>query len=156
AADRSLATEVAVYEHLRQVEGGLDVLDVRCFPETGNRLVVVKLRPRVQGQSKTACMAALSSPDIGPKLVIAVDDDIDAADLREVSWSFASRLDAEHDVALIDGLPEPTAAGGVGPGLKWFVDSTMPPLTQKAKRADFARATPKNLASVRLQDFLPD
>jgi 2,5-furandicarboxylate decarboxylase 1 len=155
AVDRSLATEVAVYEHLRQVEGGLDVLDVRCFPETGHRLVVVKLRPRVQGQSKTACMAALSSPDIGPKLVIAVDDDIDATDLREVSWSFASRLHAEHDIALIEGLPEPSGNGVVA-AFKWFVDSTMPPLTQKVKRADFTRATPKNLAKVKLQDFLPE
>jgi 2,5-furandicarboxylate decarboxylase 1 len=150
----ALATEIATYEHLRQVEGGLDVLDVRCFPETAHRLVVVKLRPRVQGQSKTACMAALSSADIGPKLVIAVDDDIDATDLREVSWSFASRLHAEFDVAVIEGLPEPAAAG-VAPGLKWFVDSTMPPLTQKVNRADFTRATPKNLPSVSLADFLP-
>ena len=155
ALPAALATEVAVYEHARQVESGLDIFDVRCFPETSNRLVVVKLRPRVGGQSKTACMAALSSPDIGPRLVIAVDDDIDATDLREVSWSFASRLHAEHDVALIDGLPAP-AQGGPAPALKWFVDCTMPPLTQKVQRADFARATPKNLGTVNLKDFLPE
>lgn len=152
AAFEALATELATGEHLRQVEGGLDVLDVRCFPETANRLVVVKLRPRVMGQSKTASMAALSSADIGPKMVVAVDDDIDASDLREVSWSFASRLHAEHDVAVVEGLPEPNTA----PGMKWFVDATMPPLTQKVQRADFTRATPKNLAAVKLEEFLPE
>jgi UbiD family decarboxylase len=103
-------------------------------------------------------MAALSSPDIGPKLVIAVDAVIDTADLRDISWSFASRLHAEHDVAVLEGLPEPASSirAAVAPGLKWFVDSTKPPLTQPAGRADFERATPKNLEPTRLEDFLPD
>ena len=60
-----------------------------------------------------------------------------------------------HTVALIDGLPAP-AQGGPAPALKWFVDCTMPPLTQKVQRADFARATPKNLGTVNLKDFLPE
>ena len=150
-------TEVMTAEHLRQVESGLDILDVRCYPETENRLVVVKLRPRVGGQSKTACMSALSSPDIGPRLVIAVDDDIDIADLRDVSWSVASRLHAEFDVANLTGLPSDDNRGDViDSALKWFIDSTKPPLTQTVARADFDRAIPKNLASVELAAFLPE
>jgi UbiD family decarboxylase len=150
------ATEVMTAEHLRQVESGLDILDVRCYPETENRLVVVKLRPRVGGQSKTACMSALSSSDISPRLVIAVDDDIDTADLRDVSWSVASRLHAEFDVASLTGLPSDTREGGVtNSALKWFIDTTKPPLTQTVARADFDRAIPKNLSSVDLSEFTP-
>ena len=55
--------------------------------------------------------SALSSPEIGPRLVIAVDDDIDPDDLRDVSWSFASRVHAEFDVQAIDGLPDSVANG---------------------------------------------
>ncbi len=148
--------EKVVADHVRQVEGGIDLLDVRCYPETDNRLVVIKLRPRVLGQSKTACMAALSSPDIGPKLVVAVDDDIDLDDLRDLSWSVASRVHAEYDVAQIDGLPEMTPSGAIVAGVKWFVDTTKPPLTQPEKRAGFDRAMPRNFAKVRLETFQPD
>ncbi|MND03236.1 hypothetical protein D3C83_229640 [compost metagenome] len=42
------------------------------------------------------------------------------------------------------------------PGVKWFVDSTMPGLTQPENRDAFARAIPKNLAKIDLRDFLPD
>ena len=150
------ATEAMTAEHLRQVESGLDIFDIRCYPETDNRLLVIKLRPRVEGQSKTACMAALSSPDIGPRLVIAVDDDIDTADLRDVSWSFASRLHAEYDIASLTGLPTDHDGETTDTTVKWFVDSTKPPLTQAVARADFDRAIPKNLSKVDLKDFLPD
>ena len=153
----ALAIEIAVAEHIRPIESGLDILDVRCFPETENRLVVVKLRPKVEGQSKTACMGALSSPEIGPRLVIAVDDDVDASDLRDVSWSFASRLHAEYDVAGIDGLPATQdGLAEIGAAFKWFVDAAKPPLTQTEKRAEFDRAIPKNLSRVVLDEFLPD
>jgi 3-polyprenyl-4-hydroxybenzoate decarboxylase len=153
----ALAIEIAVAEHIRPIESGLDILDVCCFPETENRLVVVKLRPKVEGQSKTVCMGALSSPEIGPRLVITVDDDVDAGDLRDVSWSFASRLHAEYDVAGIDGLPATQdGVAEIGAVFKWFVDAAKPPLTQPENRAEFDRATPKNLSSTVLDDFLPD
>ena len=42
--------------------------------------IVLKIRPRVEGQAKTALLAALSGPYLHPKLAIAVDDDIDASD----------------------------------------------------------------------------
>jgi DNA-binding MarR family transcriptional regulator len=68
--------ETVVTDHIRNVEGGLDLKDVRCLGVAGLMAIVVKLRPRVAGQAKTALMAALSSPYLHPKLAIAVDDDI--------------------------------------------------------------------------------
>ena len=148
------AIEESMREHLRNVEGGLDLMGVRCYPETENRLVSIKLRPRVGGQSKTALMAGLSSPALEPLLAIGVDEDIDIEDLRDVAWSFASRLDAESDVAVLRGLAA-ARDGGVEAASKWFVDSTMPGLTQPERRQAFERAVPKNLAKVKLEDFLP-
>jgi len=127
---------------------------VRCYAETENRLVSIKLRPRVGGQSKTALMAALSSPALEPLLAIGIDEDIDLDDLRDVAWSFASRLHAESDVAVLRGLAA-AGEGGVAAVSKWFVDSTMPGLTQPERRQAFERAVPKNLAQIELKDFLP-
>lgn len=154
------AVELTLARHLRDVEGGLDILDVRCYPETENQIAAIKLRPRFEGQSKTALMAALSSPELRPTLVIAVDEDIDLASLRDVAWSSASRLHGEIDIAKIADIavavPDGTPAPALGLGTKWFIDSTMPPLTQPQRRAAFDRATPKNLDRVNLADFLPD
>ena len=157
-----LAAELLVAEHIRNIEGGLDFLDIRCPPVAGGQVVIVKLRGRVEGQSKTALMGALSGPANWFKLAIAVDEDVDTGDLRDVFWSMASRTHAENDVRTIDGMrahPLDLAARSVEDGrvgARWFVDSTMPPLTQGKRRDDFARAIPKNLSSTDLAAFLPE
>jgi 2,5-furandicarboxylate decarboxylase 1 len=161
----ALATEVAIAQHLRNIEGGLDILDVRCHAVGADMILAVKLRPRVEGQSKTALIGALSGPAVWPKLAIGVDEDVDAADLRDVFWSAASRTHAERDVGMVVGVrahPDDPASpldgdGTTGErvGTRWYIDSTMPPLTQPERREAFARAIPRNLAEVPLKDFLP-
>jgi 2,5-furandicarboxylate decarboxylase 1 len=157
--------ETVVTDHLRNVEGGLDLLDVRCLGIAGLMAVVLKIRPRVEGQAKTALMAALSSPYLHPKLAIAVDDDIDAADLRQVFWSMTTRVHASRDVVMVpetriwsldnvsDIVPGMSAMYRIG--AKWLIDATRPAVTQTAERARFERAMPKNYDSVDLEDFLP-
>ncbi len=152
-----LAAEALVLRHIRNIEGGLDIIDVRCPVAGAGQIVVVKMRARVEGQGKTALMGALSGPVNGVKLAIAVDEDVDAGDLRDVFWSIASRTHAERDVAVIPGMrAHPldfiSAARGAS---RWLIDSTMPPLTQGKRREDFARAIPKNLAATELARFLP-
>ena len=56
AAESDLGIEIATKEQLKNVEGGLDLLDVRCHPSDGMMMVVLKIRPRVEGQAKTALM----------------------------------------------------------------------------------------------------
>ncbi|HUA53090.1 MAG TPA: UbiD family decarboxylase [Candidatus Sulfotelmatobacter sp.] len=165
AGTMALAIEILVAEHVRNIEGGLDLIDVRCHPAGGDLVLAVKLRPRVEGQSKTALIGALSGPAFWPKLAIGVDEDIDAGDLRDVFWSAASRTHAETDVGMIDGVRahaddaaspfDGDGASGERIGTRWFIDSTMPPLTQPERRLSFARATPKNLEATPLADFLP-
>jgi UbiD family decarboxylase len=162
AGTLALGAEALVARHIRNIEGGIDVLDVRCPPAAGGQVVVVKLRGRVEGQAKTALMGALSGVANGFKLAIAVDEDVNAADLRDVFWSVASRTHAEKDVAMIDGLrahagdiASPADASGVRVATRWLIDSTMPALTQPQRREEFARASPKNLDATDLAAFLP-
>ena len=151
---RAGQVESAITGHLANVEGGIDVAAVRCYPLSGNRIVAIGIRPRMEGQSKTALMAALSAPDLSPTLAIAVDEDIDLDDLRDVAWAVASRVHAEVDLQVIGGgaAPAPDAPGGHCAHTKWFIDATMPPRA----RAKFERAVPKNLDRIDLADFLPD
>ncbi len=110
-------------------------------------------------------MAALSSPYLHPKLAIAVDDDIDATDLRQVFWSMTTRVHAERDVIHIpntriwplDNISD--VVEGMSPnyriGTKMIIDATKPSLTQGEARSRFDRAMPKNYGDVDLKDFLP-
>ncbi len=159
-----ICVEVALHEHLAKVEGGLDILDIRCLGVSGLMAVVIKLRPRFAGQAKTALMAALSSPYLHPKLAIAVDEDIDAADLRQVFWSMTTRVHAERDVTRIENTRiwsldnVSDIVPGMSPmyriGTKLMIDATLPPLTQPDERAKFERAMPKNFDAVDIGDFL--
>ena len=157
--------ETVLTDHLADVEGGLDLLDVRCLGVAGLMAVVIKMRPRVEGQAKTALMAALSSPYLHPKMAIAVDDDIDPSDLRQVFWSLTTRVHAERDVVCIpqtriwslDNVSD--IVPGLSPmyriGGKTIIDATKPAITQTESRERFAKAMPLNYDKVDLDDFLP-
>ncbi len=164
-ATTALGIEVATRQHMINVEGGLDIRDVRCHEASGLMMIVVKLCPKVEGQAKTALMAALSGPYLHPKLAIAVDDDIDASDLRQVMWSMTTRVHAERDVVMIPNTRvfpldnmSPVAEGQSSHhliGTKWMIDATKPAITQVEERSRFERAMPKNFDAVNLDDFLP-
>lgn len=164
-----LGLEAATKAHLEKVEGGLDLIDVRALSASGMMMLVLKMRPRVEGQAKTALMAALSGPYLHPKLAIAVDADMDPADLRHIVWSMTTRVHAERDVTMIPNTRvfaldkiSPVAAGGNvlhRVGTKWMIDATRPvgaaPGSDTAGRNVFDAALPKNLDRVKLEDFLP-
>jgi len=161
----SLGIEVATREHLKMVEGGLDLKDVRCLTTSGLMMIVLKMRPRVEGQAKTALLAALSGPYLHPKLAVAVDDDIDAGDLRQVIWSMTTRVHAERDVHVIPNT-RVFALDNISPmvpgidtfqrvGSKWLIDATIPNVGNEEARARFEKAMPLNYDTVKLSDFLP-
>ena len=156
--------EAALHEHLSRVEGGMDIIDIRCLGVSGLMAVVLKLRPKVKGQAKTALMAALSSPYMHPKLAIAVDEDVDPSDLRQVFWSMTTRVHAEVDVIKIpntriwsldnvsDIVPGMSAMYRIG--TKTLIDATRPPTSHPEERSKFLQAMPKNFDSVSLEDFI--
>jgi UbiD family decarboxylase len=161
-----LGIEVATREHLRNVDGGMiDLLDIRCLTVSGLMMLVLKMRPRYEGQAKTALMAALSGPYQQPKVAVAVDDDIDSADVRQILWSMSTRVRAERDVILIPNVRiwAIDNASTIVPGIehlqrvgtKWMIDATKPPITAPAERAHFDMAMPLNYDTVHVADFLP-
>ncbi len=161
-----LGLEAATKTHLQRVEGGMNLMDVRCLAVAGMMALVIKVKPRVEGQAKTALMAALSGPYLHPKLAIAVDEDIDADDLRQVMWSMTTRVHAERDVVMIpntrtfalDKASDVAESGNVlhRVGTKWMIDATMPFGESADGRNLFEMAMPKNYDQVNLADFLPE
>lgn len=159
------AIDMLLWDHLKNVEGGLDLLDLRCLGIAGMMAVIIKLRPRVEGQAKTALMAALSGPQLHPKLAIAVDEDIDTSDIRQIFWSLTTRVHAEHDVIKVpntrtwsldnvsDIVPGQSAMHRIG--TKTLIDATKPAVTDPDGRARFTMAMPKNYENIDLADFLP-
>jgi len=160
------AIDMLLWDHLKNIEGGLDLLDLRCLGIAGMMAVIIKLRPRVEGQAKTALLATLSGPQLHPKLAIAVDEDIDASDIRQIFWSITTRVHADRDVIKIpntrtwsldnvsDIVPGQSAMHRIG--TKILIDATKPAITDPDARASFAMAMPKNLYNIDLSDFLPD
>jgi 2,5-furandicarboxylate decarboxylase 1 len=164
-ATTGLGIEIATREHLQKVDGGLDLLDVRLLTISGLLAIVIKMRPRTEGQAKIGLMAALSGPYQQPKLAIAVDDDIDVTDLRQIMWSIASRVRADRDVIFLPNAKvwaldnsSPLVSGGTGlqrVGTRWMIDATKGPLSNASERAKFDMALPKNFDNVDIKDFLP-
>ena len=64
--------------------------------------MAIQLTPTVEGQVNDALMAALSSPYIHPRIVIAVDDDVDPHDPQQVFWSLSTRCNPHDDVLLTE------------------------------------------------------
>lgn len=160
-----LGIEVATFEHLRKVDGGLDLIDLRCLTISGLMMLVLKMRPRTAGQAKVALMAALTGPYQQPKVAIAVDDDIDSSDLRQIMWSIATRVHAEQDVVMMPNMKvwaldnaSPVVAGVETYqriGTRWMIDATKPPVTMPSDRARFDKAMPPGYHAVNLKDYLP-
>ena len=160
-----LGVEVATKKHLKDVEGGLNLLDVRAITQAGVMMLILKIRPLHPGQAKTALISALTGPYLHPKLAIAVDDDIDASDLRQIVWSITTRVHAERDVTMIPNtrvfsldnispmIPEIGAFARIG--TKWMIDATIPAQLSNSERSSFEPAFPKSFETVNLKDYLP-
>lgn len=160
----ALGIDIATKNHLERVDGGFDLLDVRTLTISGLFTVVVKMRPKAAGQAKTVLMAALSGPYQQPKMAIAVDEDIDTSDLRQIMWSMATRVNAADDVITIPNVKTwgldnastvvPGIEGFQRLGTKWMIDATKPAVTMPEQRARFDMAMPKNFETVDIFDFI--
>ena len=71
------------------------------------RVAVVSIRKAYPGHAKRVMMAVWSylRQFLYTKMVIVVDDDIDARDWKDVIWAISTRMDPVRDVTLIDRTP---------------------------------------------------
>ena len=71
------------------------------------RVAVVSIKKAYPGHAKRVMMAVWSylRQFLYTKMVIVVDDDIDARDWKDVIWAISTRMDPVRDVTLIDRTP---------------------------------------------------
>lgn len=76
-----------------------------------------------------SALTALLTDKPGVKMAIAVNDDIDPRDPREVEWAIATRFQADRDLILLPGLQGSVidpSAGPDGSACKVGIDATFP------------------------------
>jgi 2,5-furandicarboxylate decarboxylase 1 len=157
--------EMKLTEHLRGIDGGeLELLDVRCIGAMSPMMVVVQVRQHYPGQARAALLAALSSPYLHPKFAVAVDEDIDPADVDQVMWAIATRTHAASDVERVDATRvftldnaspiEPGMSAMYRVGTKMAIDATRPVAASEAERRRFERALPPGYAALDLDRYL--
>jgi 2,5-furandicarboxylate decarboxylase 1 len=152
----------AIFRRLKTVGGGPNIHNVMALP--GIFGLVVQMTPRAYGEAKNVLLAALSSEYHHPKVVIAVDEDVDIFNPLEVLWAISTRVNPQVDVVVIPNthnhamdasLPELGAPGTAlwqRYGSKMLIDATIPPPNDPGPRAAYERIRPIN-PQLRLEDF---
>lgn len=163
----ALPMEVVLFERIKDVGGFVDLKDVVAPPYVGGcHVVIVQLTPTVEGQVNDVLMAALSSPYIHPRIVIAVDDDVDPHDPQQVLWSLSTRCNPAEDVFIVNKtkglILDPTARLLTPPevfpqirlGSKMGIDATKPPLMYREVREEQRISTPMGMDKHDWRDFV--
>jgi 2,5-furandicarboxylate decarboxylase 1 len=157
--------EIAIYKHVKDVEGYIDLKDVHVPPSGGCFTVILQLTPQYEGQAKNALMASLSSPYLHPKIAVAVDEDIDIYNPADVQWAVSTRVNPSRDIFVVDGTRnhpmDPSLPQISPPGTRWQrvgskmgIDATKPPMSQPEERAAFDRIKPMGWMKNRLEEFV--
>jgi 4-hydroxy-3-polyprenylbenzoate decarboxylase len=85
-----------------------EIVDFWLPPEgCSYRIAIVAIRKTYPGQAKRVMMGIWSflRQFMYTKIVIVVDDDIDARDWKEVMWAVSTRMDPARDTVLVDNTP---------------------------------------------------
>ena len=116
-----------------------EIVDFYLPPEACSyRLAVVSMRKQYPGHAKRVMFGVWSflRQFMYTKLVIVVDDDIDARDWKEVVWALSTRVDPIRDVSMVENTPIDYldfASPASGLGSKMGIDATSkwPPETSR-------------------------
>lgn len=96
-----LPIEASIYA---QAKAAVPTVKETCWIGSGGPFhLIISLKKTMEGQPMRAAMAALSASNF-LKHVIVVDDDIDPANLQEVMWAIATRVQASENVVILKGL----------------------------------------------------
>jgi 2,5-furandicarboxylate decarboxylase 1 len=161
----SLPMEATLFNRLREVHGKSDIHEVYIPTWVTMFTVFIQMTPRWDGQARDVLLAALSSPNLHPKIVIAVDQDVDIHNPKEVFWAISTRVNPERDVIIIPHErihPLDISAPRVSDeevtvmrvGGKMAIDATKPPLWRKKARDAFERVQPSGANDPALEEIL--
>ena len=85
-----------------------EIVDFWLPPEgCSYRIAVVSMKKTYPGHAKRVAMGIWSflRQFVYTKLVIVVDDDIDARDWKDVMWAVATRMDPARDILVVESTP---------------------------------------------------
>ena len=136
----NLAMEGRLYTMLKPVAPSLENVHV---PFSGRRFhAYLQFRDPERGEVRDALAAALGYRRL--RTVVAVDEDIDPFDERQVLWAIATRVQWHRDAMRIDGLTNPNLDPSLPPGAstitKLGIDATLPPAEKPGRPKPFVPA----------------
>jgi 2,5-furandicarboxylate decarboxylase 1 len=136
----SLAMEGRLYTMLKPIAPSLQNVHV---PYSGRRFhAYLQFRDPERGEVRDALAAALGYRRL--RTAIAVDEDIDLFEEREVLWAVATRVQWHRDALRIDGLTHPNLDPSLPPGAstitKLGIDATLPPAAAPGRPKPFVPA----------------
>jgi 2,5-furandicarboxylate decarboxylase 1 len=161
----ALPMEARLYKELKDVEGYIDLKDVHVPYWGGCFLTIIQMTPHFEGQAKDVLLAGMSSSYLHPKVVVAVDEDVNIYDPREVMWAISTRVNPTTDVITVAGTRnhpmDPSVPQLLAPGGRWQrvggkmgIDATKPSTSFPERRRVFDRVVPKGHGTVKLSDFV--
>jgi UbiD family decarboxylase len=136
----NLAMEGRLYAMLKPVAPSLENVHV---PFSGRRFhAYLQFRDPERGEVRDALAAALAYRRV--RTALAVDEDIDLFDERQVLWALATRVQWHRDALRIDGLTHPNLDPSLPPGAstisKLGIDATLPPARRPGRPKPFVPA----------------
>ena len=124
------------------------VRDVACWPWL--QFCVVQLRKQFEGQPRKAILAAFGAEMNRILYCVAVDEDVDVYDIKDVLWAMATRCRPDRDIFQI---PEVPSFARDPHQIHWGrlgIDATAP----LAWPAEFERKRVPGDGAIRLEDYL--
>jgi 2,5-furandicarboxylate decarboxylase 1 len=147
-----LPMEAALFRRLQSVHGNSEIIDVHVPPWASLFMVIVQVTARWDGQARDVALAALTSANLHPKIVITVDEDVDIYSARDVLWALSTRVNPAVDVHVIPHERIHPLDQSVAPisdevtvmriGGKMIIDATKPATWRPNQRAEFERVQP--------------
>lgn len=143
---------------------GIDVHDVAVPLHSCLNCAVIQMTPRATAEAREALLNGMTMPFF-PRLVVAVDADVDIYDADDLLYALSIRVDPARDFVTVDGVRsfnlEPVARKipGFGDhllreGARCGIDATKPPLSQPERRVLFERLRARGESRYRLADFV--
>jgi 2,5-furandicarboxylate decarboxylase 1 len=155
----ALSFEVQLFSQLKQ---RFAVHDVHA-PAWSPLSIIIQMTAHTEQQVRDALMSILFAPPGVIKMAIAVDNDIDIYDARDIFHAIATRSNPATDVVVTDGtsgFPMDPSTKQLYPGTlfrlgsKIAIDATKAPLMKAEERKRFERVSPKGWGKWLLKDFL--
>ena len=146
-----LPIEASIYA---QAKAAVPTVKETCWIGSGGPFhLIISLKKTMEGQPLRAAMAALSASNF-LKHVIVVDDDIDPANLQEVMWAIATRVQASENVVILKGLQGHVLDPSVRHEIRsdgMIIDATKPIDRPFPKRGEVPLDV---LKRIRLEDYI--